>query len=324
MSGFQSSRRAFLRAVMAAAAAAGTAEAQRGAAQQAATPQGTPAAPPRTARVISSIMLWSLKRSFEEKLATAARAGIQSIELVTEYQSWSEAEASKNKSLAQSYGLAIDAIGSQNDWTRRPVTMVNPSHREAFLQDVANAVAWAKKLNVPQVIVLSGNEQPGMSHEAQYASLVEGAKRAAEIAKNGDVKLILENLNSKVDHKGYFLTSARETLQVVKQVDSPHFRMLFDIYHEYVQNGDPIPAIAEAVPYVAVFHVADAPGRHDPGTGKMKWDEIYKAIGKAHYAGYIALEYEPQGDEVASLIQAVTQMRNDLNSAAEPANAYPK
>jgi hydroxypyruvate isomerase len=111
---------------------------------------------------------------------------------------------------------------------------------------------------------------------------------------------------------------------VVKEVDSPHFRMLFDIYHDYVQNGDPIPDITEAAPYVAVFHVADAPGRHDPGTGDMKWDEIYKAIGKANFSGYIALEYKPQGDEVASLIRAVTQMRNDLNSATEGTNAYAK
>jgi hydroxypyruvate isomerase len=103
---------------------------------------------------------------------------------------------------------------------------------------------------------------------------------------------------------------------VVKEVDSPHFRFLFDIYHEYVQNGNVIPAITEAVPYVSVFHVADAPGRHDPGTGEMKWDDIYGAIGKSDYAGYIALEYEPKGDEVASLILAVTQMRKVLNAGA--------
>ncbi len=106
----------------------------------------------------------------------------------------------------------------------------------------------------------------------------------------------------------------------MKEVDTPHFRLLFDIYHEYVQNGDPIALIKEAVPYVAVFHVADAPGRHDPGTGEMKWDDIYKAIGKSGYSGYITLEYLPQGDQVDSLIAAVTQMRKDLNSANAPAD----
>jgi hydroxypyruvate isomerase len=102
-------------------------------------------------------------------------------------------------------------------------------------------------------------------------------------------------------------------------VDNPHFRQLFDIYHEFVQHGDPIPAIQEAEPYVNVFHVADAPGRQDPGPGQIKWDDIYKAIGKTGYAGYIALEYRSAGDEVDGLIKAVTQMRSDLNSVVVPA-----
>ncbi len=288
-------------------------------AQQPAVPQGAPITPPRAARVTSGVMLWTLKGTFEEKLAIAARAGIQSVELVSEQLTWSDAELTRYKSLTQSYGLGMDTIVGNHGWIERPVTMVNPAHREAFLQDIRDSVIWAKKLNVPQIIVLSGNEQPGMTREAQYSSIVEGAKRGAEIAAASDVKLIIENLNSKVNHKDYFLTSAKETLQVVKEVDSPHFRFLFDIYHEYVQNGDPIPAITEAAPYVAVFHVADAPGRHDPGTGKMKWDDIYKAIGKSGYSGYVTLEYEPQGDQVDSLIAAVTQMRKDLNSVTSPA-----
>ena len=261
-------------------------------------------------------MLWTLKGTFEEKLATAAHAGVQSVELVDEHVAWSDAEVSRYRALAQSYRLEMDTIVAQVEWTKRPVTMVNPSHREAFLKDVRDSIVWAKKLNIPQIILLSGNEQPGMSGGEQYASLVEGGKRAAELAEQADVQLILENLNSKVDHKGYFLTSAKEALQAVKEVDNPHFRLLFDIYHEYVQHGDPIPNIIEAAPYVAVFHVADAPGRHDPGTGEMKWDEIYRTIGKAAYAGYLTMEYLPKGDEVDSLIKSLTQMRAGLNAGA--------
>jgi hydroxypyruvate isomerase len=278
--------------------------------------QAPPAAGPKKSRVTSSVMLWTLKGTFDEKLAAAAEAGMQSVELVSEQQSWSDADTTKYRRLVESYGMRIDTLLSQTDWTKRPVTMVNPAHRDAFLNDVKEAIVWAKKLDAPQIIVLSGNEQTGMSHEAQYASLVEGGKRAAELAQAAGLQLILENLNSKVNHKGYFLTSAREALKAAKEVDNPHFRLLFDIYHEYVQNGDPIPVMNEAEPYVAVYHVADAPGRHDPGTGEMKWDDIYKSIGKSGYAGYVTLEYLPEGDQVASLMKAVTQMRKDLNAAA--------
>ena len=80
-------------------------------------------------------------------------------------------------------------------------------------------------------------------------------------------------------------------------------------------------AILEAEPYVRVFHVADAPGRHDPGTGEMKWDDIYKTIAKTGYSGYIAMEYRAVGDEVDSLIASITQMRSDINSVPVPAAA---
>ena len=310
MSRLRLTRRSFLET-----AAIGVTGARATLAQQPAGAPGAGTAPPKKARVTSSVMLWTLTGSVEQKFAKVARAGMQSMELVKEHIAWSDENSKRYHDLAQSYNLGIDALVANYDWTTRPVTMVNPAHRDAFLKDVENAIAWARKWNVPQIIVLSGNEQPGMGHDAQYASLVEAGKQASEMADREDVKLILENLNSKVNHPGYFLTSAREALRAVKEVDNPHFRMLFDIYHEYVQNGDPIPAINEAAPYVAVFHVADAPGRHDPGTGQMKWPDIYKAIAKTEYTGYITMEYTPQGDEVDSLIKAVTEMRKDLNAA---------
>ncbi len=312
MRGYTGSRRAFLERI-AAATAAGMLG-RRGVAQQPGGQTGS-ATPPKKARITSSVMIWTLKGTTEEKFARAARAGMQSVELVSEHVHWTDAEVKKFKDLAQSYNLGMDTIVAQTDWVHRPVSMVNPAHREAFLHDIRDSAARAKKLGVPQIIVLSGNEQPGMSHEAQYASLVESAKQATHIAEEHDVTLILENLNSKVNHKGYFLTSAKEALQCVKDVDNPHFRFLFDIYHEYVQNGDPIPVINDAWPYVAVFHVADAPGRHDPGTGEMKWADIYKAIGKTGYSGYVTMEYMPVGDEVDSLTKAVTEMRKDINAA---------
>ena len=269
--------------------------------------------PPKQAQVTSSVMLWTLRGTFEEKVAAAAEAGLQSVELVNEQRAWADTDVAKYKRLLESYRMRMTTVVGQTDWATRPVTMVNPAHRTGFLSDVKNAIEWAKKLDVPQVILLSGNEQPGLTREQQYASLVEGAKRATELASAGDVTLILENLNSKVDHKGYFLTSAREALRVAKEVDNSHFRLLFDIYHEYVQNGDPLQAMNEAEPYTADYHVADAAGRHDPGTGAMKWHDIYKAIGKSGYSGYLTFEYLPVGDQVSSLIKAVTEMRKSLN-----------
>ena len=174
------------------------------------------------------------------------------------------------------------------------------------------AIAYAKKLEVPQIILMSGNDQPGMTHDAQYASLVEGGKRAAELAANADLTLIFEPLNSKVNHKGYFLPTCVEGLKLVKDVDNPHLRLLFDLYHEQVQIGDVTRTAVAAAPLTAVYHVADNPGRHDPGTGEMNYGSIYKAIQKTGYAGYICMEYLPLGEEVESLKKSVDAMRESL------------
>ena len=100
-----------------------------------------------------------------------------------------------------------------------------------------------------------------------------------------------------------------EGLRLVKEVDNPHVRLLFDIYHEQVQIGNVIRTIQEAASRTEVFHVADNPGRNDPGTGEMNYPNIYKAIQKAVYRGYITMEYLPLGDPVKSLTKAVDEMR---------------
>jgi hydroxypyruvate isomerase len=190
--------------------------------------------------------------------------------------------------------------------------MVDPAQRENFLADVRSALVFAQKLSVPQVILMSGNAIPGRSHEEQYASLLEGAKRAGELAAKAKVTLIVEPLNSRVDHKGFFLTGCVEGLKLVKEVDNPNVRLLFDIYHEQVQNGDVIRTLTEAAPHVAVFHVADNPGRHDPGTGELNYAAIYKAIAKSGFGGYLCMEYLPLGDQVASLTKAVEGFRGAI------------
>jgi hydroxypyruvate isomerase len=253
-------------------------------------------APPK-AKITSSVMLWTLKGSFEEKLETAARAGLQSVELIGEYAQWSDADVARVKKTASSFGLGMDTL------------IVDPAQREAFLADVRNAIGYARKLDVPQIILMSGNAIVGRTHEGQYASLLEGAKRAGDLAAEAKLTMIVEPLNSLINHKGFFLTTCTEGLKLIREVDNPHVRLLFDLYHEQVQQGNVIRTLTEAAPEVAVFHVADNPGRNDPGTGEMNYPNIYKAIQKTGFAGYLTMEYLPAGEQVASLTKAVDGFR---------------
>jgi len=159
---------------------------------------------------------------------------------------------------------------------------------------------------------MSGDEIAGAPRALQYASLVEGLKRGGELAARENLTLILEPLNSLVNHPGYYLTSAQEGLRAVGEADNPHLKLLFDIYHEQVQQGNIIDTLTKNIQHIAVFHVADCPGRHDPGTGELHYANIYRAIAGAGFRGHIAMEYLPAGEQVASLTQAVAELRRAI------------
>ena len=265
-------------------------------------------APPK-AKITSSVMLWTLKGSFEEKLETAARAGLQSVELIGEYASWSDADIGRVKKTARSFGLGIDALLASPDWNKRPVAMVDPAMRDAFLADVRNAITFAQKLEVPQIILMSGNTIAGRTHAEQYASMLEGARRAGDLAAEAKLTAIVEPLNSLINHKGCFLTTCTEGLKLIRETDNSHVRLLFDIYHEQIMRGNLIRTLTQAAPYVSVFHVADNPGRNDPGTGEIDYPNVYRAIRKTGYAGYIGMEYHPLADPLASFTKAVSGLR---------------
>jgi hydroxypyruvate isomerase len=268
--------------------------------------------PPAKARITSSVMLWTLEGSFEDKVEIAARAGIQSVELVGEHENWSDADIARIRRLLRSFRMGVDTISSTPDWKRKPISMVDPAQRENLLKEVERQLTFARKLEVPLALLMTGDAIAGRPHAEQWASLVEGAKRCGDLAAKAEVTLIVEPLNTRIDHPGYFLSTCVDGLRLMKEVDHPRVRLLFDIYHEQVQSGNVTDAMQKAAPYVRVFHVADNPGRHDPGTGEINFDNIYKAISKLNYEGYIAMEYLPLGDPVRSLIKSVDAMRDSL------------
>jgi hydroxypyruvate isomerase len=270
------------------------------------------ALPAQTSAITSSVMIWTLQGPFEKRLEVASQAGVESVELVSEHVEWTDAQIRDMKKLAASLHLKMDTILAQSDWKHRPVSMVKAEDREGFLADVRQAIVFAQKLEIPQIILMSGDDVPGRTHEEQYASMVESVKRAGDLAAKANLMLIIEPLNNKVDHKGFFLSTCGEGLKLVKDSQNPHVKLLFDIYHEQVQVGNVIRTMREAAPHVAVFHIADNPGRNDPGTGEMNYENIYKAIASFGYKGYVTMEYLPLGDQTVSLTKATKSMRAKL------------
>lgn len=257
----------------------------------------------------TSVMLWTLKGTFEQKLEMAAKAGCQSVELVGEHLEWNDQRIAEVKKLARSLKLGMDTISAMPNWGREKVSMVDPAQRDAMLQSVAKNIEFAKKLEIPQLLLMSGNAIAGRTFDEQFASMTEGCKRAGEMAAKAGVTMIIEPLNNKVDHRGFFMSNCVDGLRMVTEVANPHVKLLFDIYHEQVQLGNVTRTLTMAAPHVSVFHIADNPGRHEPGTGEMHWPNIYKAIKKLNYAGYMTMEYIPVGDQATTLERAVKEMK---------------
>ncbi len=267
---------------------------------------------PKKAKVTSSVMLWTLKGTFEEKMEAAAKAGFQSVQFVGEHTGWDDARIRMVKSLLKSLRLSIDTLGVMPAWGREKLNMVDPAQRDRLLVEVEKNLVYAQKLEVPLGLIMSGNTLTDRTFDQQFQSMVDGAKRCGELAAKYNVTLIVEPLNTRVNHKGYFLSNCVDGLKMIQQVNHPNVKLLFDLYHEQVERGDVIRSAQAAMQHVKVFHVADNPGRNEPGTGEMNYANIYKAISKAGYEGIICMEYLPLKEQVGSLKQALDEMRAGL------------
>ena len=222
------------------------------------------------------------------------------MELVSEFEKWTDAEYRAALNKKQSLGLGFDTLLANRDYHVRPVTLVNPDHRKGFLADVRSSLEIAKRLECPTMIVMSGNNVAGMTHEAQHESIVEGLKRAAEIVDGKGVTLLLENIDLE-ENSRYFLWSVPEAFEIVGKVGHPQVKFLYDFYHAQISGGNLIENLEKNIDKVGLVHVADVPGRHEPGTGEINYSNIYRKLAELKYSRYVTMEYIPRGDAVESL-----------------------
>src|SRR5207248_7135084 len=181
--------------------------------------------------------------------------------------------------------------------------LADPEEREGFLADLHKLLPIAAELECPGVIVLSGNKVPNLSQEQQHQSCVEGLKRAAEVAAKQNITLLLENIDPEENPK-YYLTSVAEGFEIVRKVNNPHLKFLYDFYHEQIAEGNLIEKLEKNIDQVGLVHIADVPGRHAPGTGEINYVNIFRKLQELRYSGYAAMEFMPQDDPVRELRSA--------------------
>ena len=171
-------------------------------------------------------------------------------------------------------------------------SIVDPAEHEDMLQAVRDTLAEAQRVGSPPLIVASGFRVEGMSEEDHFANAVAVLKRAAALAEEAGVVLVLEPLNMQLFATMY-LVSTPLALDIIEAVDSPNLKLLYDVHHSAVMGEDPKQVLAGRVHLVAHVQVAGTPGRNEPGTGNLDWKQIMSDLDELGYRGPIGLEYMP-------------------------------
>jgi hydroxypyruvate isomerase len=245
-------------------------------------------------RLKQSVCRWCYAKIALPDLAKAvAGMGLTAIDLLGEAD-WA---------VIRDYGL-ICSMGSAGGGSIANGLNVKANH-DAIVKNFEQNLPKAAAAKVPNVITFFGNRR-GMGDSEAIANCVEGLNRVKKIAEDTGVTICVELLNSKVDHKDYHGDKSAFGIEVVKAVASPRVKLLYDIYHMQIMEGDVIRTIRDNKDYFAHFHTGGVPGRHElDATQELQWATVSAAIADTGFQGYMAHEFVPTRDPLTSLREAV-------------------
>lgn len=237
---------------------------------------------------------------FTERMKTAARLGYRAVE----FWDWRDKDLPAIEDMALRRRLSIAAISGN-----RRHSLIDPAERAGLLEEMMQVFGVARRLHCPNVMLLSdvlesdgsAAPTPPLSAEEKINSMVDGLRELAGWAADAGVTLLLEPLNTRLDHRGCFLDNSALGFQIVQQVNHPRVRLLYDIYHMSMMDEDALAVIEANLPWIGYLHVADMPGRHEPGTGTLDYPAIATMLKRVGYDGFIGMEFSAQGmDEAAA------------------------
>jgi hydroxypyruvate isomerase len=221
---------------------------------------------------------------FLERIGAVADSGFEAFE----FWGWRNKDVDAILRSKKEHGLAISSL-SVDPGGR----IVDYSTKDVFIKGLRDSIEVAHKLGCERLIVTTGNEMIGVPRVVQHQNIVKILKEAAKLAENANVTLVLEPLNVLVDHKGYYLYSSGEGFEILREVGSPNIKLLYDIYHQQITEGNLIDTITKNIKLIGHFHAADVPGRHEFGTGEINYSNVLKRIDELGYGGFVGLEFMP-------------------------------
>jgi hydroxypyruvate isomerase len=287
-------RRTFLKSSLAATIVTGAASLANAQNQETGNVPETKAPTPRKGRIRQSVSRWCYKSIPLDQLCQAsAQMGLKAVDLL-EIDEWE---------VPRRYGL-ICSMGYAGGGTI-PDALNRTENHDAIEAAFRKNIPLAAKAGVPNVITFSGNRK-GMSDDEGARNCVIGLNRLKKIAEDNGVNICMELLNSKHDHHDYMCDHTAWGVRVVSEVNSPRVKLLYDIYHMQIMEGDLIATIGANIQWLGHFHTGGVPGRHElDNTQEVQWDGVMRGIVGTDFTGYVAHEFVPSRDPLTSLREAV-------------------
>jgi hydroxypyruvate isomerase len=237
-----------------------------------------------------------------QRIHAAAAAGLPAVEIWT----WRDKDLDGIEDALHDTGLILQTM-----CTEPMGQLVDPHTHRTFLDGLQESLIVAARLDCPYLVVTAGDSRSDVPREDQRAAIIDALRHADGILAGHPVTLLLENLNSRVDHPGTFLDATTDVISILLEVASPSIKLLFDAYHARVMNEDARRILNTARDLLAHVQIADTPGRHEPGSGTIDWPAALATFHTLGYTGRLGLEYQPTVPTLDSLttIQRLTSAR---------------
>jgi len=237
--------------------------------------------------------------SFPDRIRRAHAGGLTAIE----FWRWTDKDLDAIEAVLRETGLAVTSLVAEP-----MIALTDAGNRQAWLKGLTESVAAAKRLGAPVLIAQAGNDLPGVSRKEQRRALTETLKAGADILAGGGVRLGVEPLNIRIDHVGYFLDSTREGLDIIDDIARREIGIVYDIYHSAVMDERTEEVLDGRLDRVFHVHVADHPGRNEPGSGGIDLAHRLGWIFANGYDGAVGLEYRPTRTGADAVMAAIASL----------------
>ena len=238
--------------------------------------------------------------TFEQRLQATSDAGLDSVELINQYLTWTPEEWKANLAKLKALNLTVDsAVPGRN-------ALADHTKRTALHDDLMKAIPGAKELGCTQFIYTAYTRVPGQTPEEQRAAIVDTLKYAADLLEKDGFEIVLEPIDL-LEYPKEAVPSVAEAFEIIRAVGSNKVKVLYDFYHEQRGSGNLIDKLNGNIDLVGLVHIADVPGRKHPGTGEINYSSIYRKLAELNYSRFIGFEFGFLGDPVAELKAARQQ-----------------